>query len=329
MIAERGLGDGVRVSAIGLGAMGLSGVYGPADDRESETLIHHALDRGIDFIDSASFYGAGHNEMLIGRAVRGRRDEVTISLKVGVLRGPDGVFDGFDGRPGMVRNDVAQGLSKLGVSYIDIVSPSRIDHSIAIEETVGALADLVKKGFVKHVGLSEASPKDLRRANAVHPVAAVQIEYSLWTRDIEAELIPTARELGVGIVAYSPLGRGFLSGTFRSSEDFGLADFRRYTPRYQGENFTHNLELVDRLAAVAARIGCTTAQLALAWVLSRGDDIVPIVGTRRIDRLDENLAALNITLDAATLAEIEAIFPPGAARGTRYPNEAMATVYQR
>lgn len=324
---QRHLGrDGLAVSAIGLGAMGMSDFYGPADDATSEATINRALDLAVTLIDTADFYGNGHNEMLIGRAIRGRRDEVTLSVKFGAMRTPSGGFGALDGRPVAVRNSAAYSLRRLGVETIDLYTPARVDPTVPIEETVGAMSELVAQGYLRYVGLSEVDPDQVRRAHAVHPITAVQIEYSLWTRDIEAELLPVLRELGIGLVAYSPLSRGFLTGTIRTPDDLPPNDYRRHSPRFQAENFNKNVALVDTVKAVAERKRCTPAQIALAWVLSRGEDVVPIVGTRSSARLEENLGAIDVVLDAADLAQLDAV---DAVSGDRYPGEQMRLVYTR
>ncbi len=280
---QRQLGrQGLAVSAIGLGAMGMSDLYGGNDDASSEATINRALDLGVSLIDTADFYGSGHNEMLIGRAIRGRRDDVTLSVKFGATRTPDGGWETPDGRPVSVRNFAAYSLRRLGVDVIDLYTPARVDPATPIEETVGAIAELVSQGYVRYVGLSEVGPEQVRRAHAVHPITAVQIEHSLWTRDIEAELLPTLRELGIGLVAYSPLSRGLLTGAIQNLDGLSESDFRRSVPRFQGDNLAKNLALVETVKAVAQRKGRTPAQIALAWVLSRGQDVVPIVGTRSI-----------------------------------------------
>jgi aryl-alcohol dehydrogenase-like predicted oxidoreductase len=319
--------SGLEVSAIGLGAMGMSGMYGPTDDARSEATIRHALDLGVNFIDTADFYGSGHNEMLIGRAIEGRRDEVILSVKFGALRTPDGGWGGHEARPVAMRNYLAYSLKRLRVDHIDLYTPSRVDRTVPIEEVVGAMAEMVEKGYIRHIGLSEAGPDEIRRANAVHPIAALQIEYSLWTRDIEAEVLPATRELGIATVAYSPLSRGFLSGQIRSPQDFAPGDFRRNTPRFQGENFARNLALVDAVRELTAKKGATPAQLAIAWVLSRGEDVIPIPGTRDPKRLEENLGALDVRLTPEDLRALDEVSPAGAVAGDRYNAYQMDAVY--
>ncbi|GAA5533502.1 aldo/keto reductase [Deinococcus aluminii] len=308
------------VSALGLGCMGMSEFYGEADENESIRVIHRALDLGVTFLDTADMYGVGRNEELVGRAIRGRRDEVVLATKFGNVRGPGGERLGINGRPEYVRQACDASLKRLGVDHIDLYYQHRVDPQTPIEETVGAMAELVQAGKVRFLGLSEASAGTLRRADAVHPITALQSEYSLWTRDPEEEILPTCRELGIGFVAYSPLGRGFLSGQFRSPEDLPPDDFRRYNPRFQGENFQKNLRLVEAVQEMAREKGCTPAQLALAWLLAQGNDIVPIPGTKRVKYLEDNLGALDVHLSASDLASLEAVFPMGAAAGERYPD---------
>lgn len=310
----------LTVSALGLGCMGISEFYGEADEQESIRVIHRALDLGVTFLDTADMYGVGRNEELVGRAIRGRRDEVVLATKFGNVRGPNGERLGINGRPEYVRQACDASLKRLGVDHIDLYYQHRVDPDTPIEETVGAMAELVQAGKVRFLGLSEASAATLRRANAVYPITALQSEYSLWTRDPEEEVLPTCRELGIGFVAYSPLGRGFLSGQFRSPEDLPADDFRRHNPRFQGENFQKNLRLVEAVQDMAREKGCTPSQLALAWLLAQGNDIVPIPGTKRVKYLEENLGALNVHLNADDLAQLEAVFPLGAAAGERYPD---------
>lgn len=319
---QRLLGGELSVSAIGLGCMGMSAFYGPRDDSESIKTLHHAIDTGCTFFDTSDMYGFGHNEELIRRAIRGRRDQVTLATKFGIVRDADGNF-GIKGSPSYVRAACEASLRRLGIDTIDLYYQHRVDPNVAIEETVGAMAELVKEGKVRHVGLSEAGPATLRKAASVHPIAALQSEYSLWTRDLEDDTIPACRELGIGFVAYSPLGRGFLTGQIRTPDDLSEDDWRRQSPRFQGENFQINLALVERVKEMAQEKGCTPAQLALAWVLAQGDDIVPIPGTRSIARLDENIAALNVPLSAADLERLDELAPKGAAVGTRYPEAMM------
>ena len=324
---KRELGrSGLEVSAIGLGCMGMSEFYGPADEAESIGVIHRAIALGIDFLDTADVYGRGHNEELVGRAIRGRRDQVVLATKFGNVRGEDGSFKGVNGRPEYVRSACEASLRRLGIDVIDLYYQHRVDAETHIEDTVGAMADLVREGKVRFLGLSEAAPQTIRRAHAVHPFAALQTEYSLWSRDPEDEILHTVRELGIGFVAYSPLGRGFLSGQFKRIEDLAPDDWRRFNPRFQGDNFQRNLQLVKEIEASAREKNCTPSQLALAWVLAQGRDIVPIPGTKRIRYLEENVAALEIHLTPDDLARIDKVFPPGAASGTRYPEGGMKVV---
>ena len=316
---------GPRVSALGLGCMGMSEFYGGRDDAESIATVRHALDRGLTLLDTADAYGPHLNEELVGRAIEGRREQVFIATKFGIVREPaNPAARGVNGRPEYVRASCEGSLRRLSVECIDLYYQHRVDPDVPIEETVGAMAELVRAGKVRHLGLSEASAPTLERASRVHPIAALQSEYSLWTRDPEDNgVLAACRRLGITLVAYSPLGRGFLTGTIRSPEDFEAGDYRRGSPRFQGENFQRNLILVDKVRALAQEKGCTPAQLALAWVLAQGEDIVAIPGTKRRERLDENLGALEVRLTAADLAAIAADFPPEAAAGTRYPQEMM------
>lgn len=326
MIPRRRLGrDGPEVSAIGLGCMGMSEFYGSGDEAESIAAIHHALEQGVDFLDTADMYGVGRNEALIGRAIAGRREGAFLATKFGNVRGSDGSFGGVCGRPDYVRSACEASLQRLGVETIDLYYQHRVDPEVAIEETVGAMADLVREGKVRFLGLSEAAPETVRRAHAVHPIAALQTEYSLWSREPEDEILPTVRALGIAFVAYSPLGRGFLTGRFTSSE-FADDDYRRFHPRFAGDNFGRNLALVREIEAIAAEKGVTAAQLALAWVLAQGEDVIPIPGTKRRRWLDENIAALDLALSPDDLARIERAFPRGAAAGERYHAAGMQTV---
>jgi aryl-alcohol dehydrogenase-like predicted oxidoreductase len=318
--------QGLEVSALGLGCMGMSDFYGPTDDAESVATLHRALDLGVDFLDTAAMYGPFRNEELVGRAVRERRPRVILATKFGNRRSADGAFLGISGRPEYVREACDASLRRLGVDHIDLYYQHRVDPTVPIEDTVGAMAGLVKAGKVRWLGLSEAAPATIRRAHAVHPISALQTEYSLWTRDPEEEILPTVRELGIGFVPYSPLGRGFLTGRFRSPSDIPEGDWRRNNPRFQGENFERNLELVERVAGMARARGVTPAQLALAWVLAKGKDLVPIPGTQRRATLVENVAAASLELSPEDVARLDAAAPPGVAAGTRYPEAGMRAV---
>jgi len=324
---KRNLGtDGPEVSAIGLGCMGMSEFYGSTDEQQSIATINHALDKGVSFLDTADMYGSGRNEELVGRAIEGRRDEVFLATKFGNVRGPNGEFGGIRGDPEYVAQACDSSLQRLGVDVIDLYYQHRVDVNVPIEETVGAMAQLVDEGKVRFLGLSEAAPDTIRKAHAVHPITAVQTELSLWSRDAEEGVLPTVRELGIGYVAYSPLGRGFLTGQITSAEDFPEDDFRRFHPRFTGDNFQRNIALVREVEAMAKEKGCTTAQLALAWVLAQGDDVVPIPGTKRIKYLDENIAALDVNLSDEDLKRLDEILPPGAAAGDRYHERGMESV---
>ena len=316
----------LEVSALGLGCMGMSEFYGPADDTASLAVLNHAVDIGINFLDTADMYGVGRNEMLLARLLQTRRDEVVIATKFGNKRAPDGAFLGVNGSPDYVRQCCDASLKRLGVDHIDLYYQHRVDRGVPIEETVGAMAELVRAGKVRHLGLSEAAPATIRRAQAVHPIAALQTEYSLWTRDVEAEILPLCQQLGIGLVPYSPLGRGFLTGAIRDTGQLAADDWRRNNPRFQAENLAHNLALVDAVTALAAARGCTPAQLALAWLLSRGPQVVPIPGTRSIARLDENAASAALTLTADELARLAAVLALQPVAGTRYPALAMAAL---
>ncbi|CAM5745747.1 putative aldo-keto reductase 2 [Streptomyces afghaniensis 772] [Streptomyces afghaniensis] len=319
---------GPQVSALGLGCMGMSALYGEADRAESVATIHAALEAGVTLLDTGDFYGMGHNEMLIGEALRAapaaRREQALVSVKFGALRDPDGGWSGYDGRPAAVKNFAAYSLQRLGVDHIDVYRIARLDPDVPVEETVGAIAELVEKGYVRHIGLSEVGADTIRRAAATAPISDLQIEYSLISRGIEDEILPTTRELGIGITAYGVLSRGLISGHFTADRQLGAGDFRAMSPRFQGDNLRHNLDLVEALRKIAEQKGVSVAQIAIAWVLARGEDIVPLVGARRRDRLTEALGALDVTLDAADLTAIEEAVPPGAAAGDRYPAAQMA-----
>jgi aryl-alcohol dehydrogenase-like predicted oxidoreductase len=320
---RRKLGQ-LEVSALGLGCMGMSEFYGTADESEAIATIHRAIEIGVDFLDTADMYGPFTNEKLVGRAIADRRDKVVLATKFGNQRNDDGSWIGINGSPEYVHEACDASLARLGVDHIDLYYQHRVDNDTPIEETVGAMKELVEAGKVRHLGLSEASPETIRRAHAVHPISALQSEWSLWTRDPEAEVIPTVRELGIGFVAYSPLGRGFLSGQIKSLDDLGADDWRRRGPRFQPENFQQNLDLVVRVEEIAAEKGVSSSQLALAWVLAQGDDVVPIPGTKRRSYLEQNAAAVELELTAEDLARLDEAFPQGAAAGDRYPD--MSTV---
>jgi aryl-alcohol dehydrogenase-like predicted oxidoreductase len=320
-VKTRTLGSGTHqlaVSELGLGCMGMSEFYGATDDAASITVIEHALDAGCVFLDTADMYGPFTNERLVGRAIAGRRDEIVLATKFGNQRNPDGSRLGINGKPEYVRAACDASLQRLGVDHIDLYYQHRVDTSVPIEDTVGAMKELVEAGKVRHLGLSEASPSTIRRAHAVHPITALQTEYSLWSRDPEDEILPLLRELGIGFVAYSPLGRGFLTGQIKSVDDFPEGDFRRHAPRFQGENFQRNLDLVQRVTEIAAGLGCTPGQLAIAWLLAQGAGIVPIPGTKQVRYLEENLGAVEVSLTAEQLATIDAAAPKGGFAGARY-----------
>lgn len=323
---QRQLGQGLTVSALGLGCMGMSEAYGTRDEPEAIATIHQALDLGVNFLDTADAYGFGHNEELVGQAIRDRRDRVILATKFGIVRDKDGSFVAINGKPEYVRSACEASLRRLGVEAIDLYYQHRVDPNTPIEETVGAMAELVREGKVRFLGLSEAAPQTIRRAHAIHPITALQNEYSLWSREVENEILPTCRELGISLVAFSPLGRGILTSQVKHLDDLPDDDLRRRLPRFQGDNFQRNLELVQRLEAIALEKACQPAQLAASWVLAQGNDIIPIPGTKRRKYLKENIAALEVELTASDLERINEVAPPGVAAGMRYPEALMRMV---
>lgn len=318
----------LEVSPLGLGCMGMSEFYGKGNEEESIQTIHHALDQGVTFLDTADMYGVGHNEKLIGRAIKDRRDDVVLATKFGNVRGQDGSFLGVNGHPDYVKQSCEDSLKRLGIDYIDLYYQHRVDPEVPIEETVGAMAELVKEGKVRYLGLSEASQETIKKAHQEHTITALQTEYSLWSRDVEEEILPLCRELGIGFVPYSPLGRGFLTGQIKTFDDLEEDDFRRYNPRFQGENFQKNIDLVKKIEDMAEEKGCESSQLALAWLLAQGEDIVPIPGTKRRKYLDSNLGSLHVYVSKQELEQIDKIAPRGAFAGERYPAEQMKSLNQ-